>query len=199
MTPLTQNATRLAQAALMHNIAVYEDGKYIARTDFLKTVWEALGSFVHYNKTNALIRHAVKAYPRSLIPHAYAILTIQFGAYTYEPKRAAILKDFVQMLDQDLVEKELSVCAYAASRNGSFFPGLHNFMEDIRGIYGGEHFPTEVLPPNPYHAYALFVLNHPKLLETKLSPEALFGHLAVMHSKMTKALGLCTKGKKKPE
>ncbi len=195
MTPLTQSAIASAEAALIHNTAVYEDGKHIAAADFLKTVWEAIGSFVHHNKTNPLLQQTVKAYP-DLVPRAFAILTIQFGAYTYEPKKPAILKDLARMLDEDLVEKELSVCAYAANRNGSFFPGLHGFMEDIRGIYGAEHFPLEVLPPNPYHAYALFVLNHPTLLETKLSPEALFGHLAVMHSKMTKVLGLCTGDKK---
>lgn len=157
-----------------------------SRKDFLQDSWRRIANLVHYNRDNELVRDAVHRYP-DLIPRGFVILTILYGAYTSPPGTASILKDFVAMLGKDLTEEELSVCAYAKKvEEGSFFPELFTVMEKVRKVYGEEHFSLTVLPPTPYHAYSMYVLNHSELLEKDVGHEELFGHLSVSDSQFRK-------------
>jgi hypothetical protein len=156
--------------------------------NFLKQSWEILGNFVHWNKSNPLLQRAVKTYP-DLLPRCYFILTASFDAFGYMPTKLALAKDFIGMLNDDLVETELRVCEYAKTKKG-IFSGLSHVMPMIREMYGTEHFCLDVLPPTPHHAYVIFVLNHKEKIRTGVSLEELFGILAVHDSQLRKIFSL---------
>lgn len=165
-------------------------GGALSRSDFLQTSWDALSGLVRWNKQNPLIKEAVKAYP-DLIPRAFTILSVLYGAYTAPPEKIALLKDFIALLDKDLIEEEMVICAYAKTNGaGAFFPELGKTLEMIHAVYGAEHFDLTVLPPTPYQAYALYVLNCTDFSERTMGTEELFGHLSVINSKMKKGLAL---------
>ncbi len=174
---------------LRRDIFVYDRGMPLLRDEFLHRSWEVLNSFTRYHKRNPLIAHAVKMYP-DLVPRAYLILTSLFGTFTYLPSERDILRGFIDMLDGDLDEKELSVGEYVKDKENGFFPGLFPLMQKIREVYGAEHFNRDVLPPTPYHAYALIVLNHPEKITGEVSQEELFGLLAFHDSQLYKMLAL---------
>jgi hypothetical protein len=165
-------------------------GAPFSRKNFLRHSWDVLGRFVHLNKRNGLIHEVVRVKEcRDLIPRAYFILTAFFGACTYAPTPRAFLREFVGMLDADLVEKELQVCEYARNKNG-FFPGLLWAMQNIRNVHGGVHFSLEILPPTPHHSFAFFVLNHSEKINQQFSLEELFGILAVHDSQFKQIVAL---------
>ncbi len=170
----------------------------LTKKDFPQESWRIISSLVHHNKHNPLVQHAVKQNP-DLIPRGYAILSVLYGAYTGEPNKIGMLKDFVNMLGKDLVEEELAVLAYAKTKSvGSFFPELFKTLEMIHEVYSAEHFPLMVLPPTPYQAYTLFVIHHQDLIGKDMRPEELFGHLSVSDSKFQKFLTLANPKHPKP-
>jgi hypothetical protein len=167
--------------ALMSNVFVYERGIPILPEEFLHCTWEVLSNFVHFNKRDPLIQKAVRAYP-DLIPRAYFIVTTLFGAFSLAPSERDILKEFVEMLDDDLDEKELRTWEYTKDKKNGFFPRLFPVMPLLREIYGAKHYSQDVLPHTVYQAYAMFVLNHGDKIERGVSQEELFGILAVCDS-----------------
>ncbi|OGZ05471.1 MAG: hypothetical protein A2942_01115 [Candidatus Lloydbacteria bacterium RIFCSPLOWO2_01_FULL_50_20] len=117
------------------------------------------------------------------------ILAILYGAYTPKPTRHALFKDLLAMLNENLEEKELRVCAYAGSKRrvaGSFFPELSEAMEQIREIYGTERFSLKMLPPTPYHAFVDYVFTYPELLGKEVGLNELFNRLSVHGQKTEK-------------
>lgn len=177
-------------------VAVYKNGLRIQAADifvsiepmlnedFLKVSWQTLADFVRWNKENPLVRHAVKMYP-DLIPRAYFLLTLKYNAFGYVPTKYALTKDFIGMLGDDLIETELELMEYAKTKK-EIFPGLSRIMPVIREVYDAEHFRLDVLPPTPHQAYAVFVLNHSEKILKGVSPEELFGILAVIDSRLQK-------------
>ena len=145
-----------------------------------------MASLVRYNKENPLVLAAVRRYP-DLIPRAFVILSVLYGLYSSPPSKLGVVKDFAGMLDKDLDENEARVRAYAKiRRGGTFFSKLSKVWEMIRAIYSSEHYIPGALPPTPYHAYALYVLNNSELLEQNISTEELFSRMVVHHSGMKK-------------
>lgn len=159
--------------------------KPLTKASFPYEIWDGLASFVQQNKGNSLIQDAmVNLRHGGLIPRAFLILSVLYGSYSYQPDKAHILKDFINMLDEDLDETELRICEYAEGKTNAFFPELYAVWQNIRKVYGAAEFSLAVLPHTPYHAYSLFVLNRPKGLDGGLRDAALFGELSVLHHQM---------------
>jgi hypothetical protein len=192
---MTEPTTRPEQETLLSWIdTVYylRGGEHLTKETFLHGTWQVLSSLVRHNKANPFIQEAVRRHP-DLIPRGFAILSVTYGAYASEPKVRSILRDFVRMLECDLLEKEVNACVYAYARakeGGAFFPELHGVLEKIRAIYSAEHFRLDALPPTMHQAYALYVLNNQDKLGKGMSQEELFGHLSVSDSKMRKSIEL---------
>jgi hypothetical protein len=162
----------------------------LTRQEFLHASWNAFADLVHWNKQNPLIKESVKQYP-DLVPRCFAILSVLYGTYTYEPRKSALLRDFIALLGSDLTEEQLEVIEYTQQGTpGSFFPELGKLLAQIHEVYSAEHFNLSVLPPTPYQAYAFFVLNHPDLIGKVMSPEELFGYLSAGDSQMQKLFTL---------
>lgn len=168
---------------LLSNTFMYDSDTPLVPEEFLHRTWDVLSRFVHWGKQNRLIQDAVKRYP-DLIPRAYHIITVLYNAYGYVPHTKALLKDFIEILDDDLDEHELRVYEYAKYPKNGFLPGLSRVMPVIREVYGAKHFSLEVLPPSPYHAYVLFTLNHQGDIKREVSPAELFGILSIHDSQM---------------
>lgn len=165
-------------------------GESLSKEDFLRDSWGAIASFVKYNRTDPLIASAVRQHP-DLIPRTYTLLTILYGAYGHEPNIRGILKDFIDMLNKDLVEEELQICEYARQKTEwSFFPGLQKTWGAIREVYGAEPFDLNLLPPTPYHAYAMLVLNRPESIKRNTDTEEMFGKLSTLHNQMMTVVAL---------
>ena len=157
----------------------------LTKASFPHELWDGLASFVQQNKGNSLIQDAmVNLRHGGLIPRVFLILSVLYGSYSYQPDKPHILKDFINMLDEDLDETELRVCEYAEGQTSAFFPELYVVWQNIRQVYGAAEFSLTVLPHTPYHAYSLFVLNRPKSLDGNLRHAALFGELSVLHHQM---------------
>ncbi len=159
------------------------------KENFLHGTWRTLASIVQWNKGNPLVQSSVREY-QDLVPRAFTILTIRYGAYCGEPKKYSVMRDFVALLGKDLVEEELGACTYARGTESPFFGRLVKILDQIREIYGAEHFRLDALPPTPYHAYVLHALNSTDTLWRAQSNEELFGYLAVYDSMMYKTLQL---------
>jgi len=189
-TARTQKEELKEWVRFMHGTGVND---VLSKSDFLRDSFEALASLVHHNKHNSLIQDAVRQYP-DLIPRGFTILSVLHGVYTTEPTKKAVMRDFVNLLDEDLIEKELMVCTYARSnKTGAFFPQLVHVLDTIRDIYDAEYFSLQVLPPTSHQAYVLYVLNCADLLCKKVSKEEIFGNLAVCHARLNKVIDLSTR------
>ncbi|HEY9585341.1 MAG TPA: hypothetical protein VJJ02_01985 [Candidatus Paceibacterota bacterium] len=184
---MTANVATTEQTTLRNWINVVYGlfgGEPLPRERFPQDSWRAIADLVHYNKGNPLVAEAVRRHP-DLIPRCFTILTVLYGAYTSEPSRVSILKDLVSMLGKDLVEEERRVLEYAQTKgSGSFFPELYKVQEKIREIYATPRFNRAVLPPTPYHAYALHVLNSYDMLGKNTTTDLIFGQLFAHHSRM---------------
>jgi hypothetical protein len=163
------------------------------KANFLRDLWRALASFTQNNRENSLIHSAVlKLEHGDLVPRAFLILSVLYGSYNYEPEETSILKDFISILDEDLDEEELRVCIYANKKVHAFFPELHRLWQNIREVYGMEGFDLRGLPPTPYYAYSLFVLNRPEDIGRNLRRTTLFGELSILHHQMQKIFTVAT-------
>jgi hypothetical protein len=190
MTPEHIAAERAVLKSWINAVHGTKSDEVLTRQNFLHGSWDGIANLVRWNKQNPLIQESVQQYP-DLIPAGFTILTMLYGVYTYEPTKRSVLEDFVALLGKEPIEEELKVAAYAKTHSvGSFFPELSGLMPLIREVYAAEHFDLAVLPPTPYQAYALFVLNHGELLGKKISAEELFGHLSVHDSMMKKIFAL---------
>lgn len=170
-------------------------GEPMNKADFLHDLWSALGSFVHHNKQNSLIQNAVyKLEHGDLIPRTFLILSVLYGSYGHEPDRVGILKDFINMLDKDLDEEELRICEYAQGKSDAFFPELSRVWIHIREIYGAAEFDLAVLPPTPYYAYSLLVLNRRQFVLGNINLATMFGALSILYHQMQNVLK-CTQPK----
>jgi len=166
----------------------HEPNKVLSKEDFLRDSFRAIATLVHHNRHNPLIQEAVRQYP-DLIPRGFTILSVLFGSFTTEPTKHAIARDFVNLLGDDLIDKELAVCTYAKEAKASaYFPQLVQALNTIRDIYDAEYFSLLVLPPTSHQAYVLYVLNCQNLLQKKVSKEEVFGNLAICHAKFQKAV-----------
>jgi hypothetical protein len=185
---MTTNPPRVEKTALNDWIdTVYgiTRGDTIPKERFLHEAWGAIANIVHYNKENKLMRESVQKYP-DLTPRTFTILTVLYGAYSSPPNKRSLLRDFVGMIDKDLIkesdedlgETELKVWEYAkqASKD-AFFPELASLLTMVYEIYNSEHFNPKVMPPTLYQGFALFALNHADRLGGNLRPEELFGYL----------------------
>lgn len=158
-------------------------GEPILKEEFLHRTWESACSLVRHNRTHKLIQNAVGEYS-DLCARVYVLLTILHGAYSHEPNIVTILKDLVGLLDKDLVEEEMQVCAYAEKASVPYFPGLLGTWENIQHVYREKYFPLSVLPRTPHLAYVLYTLNRAEAIGRPTRPEEVFGTLSVMHAKM---------------
>lgn len=160
-------------------------GETMTKAKFLHELWNAIASLVQHNKDNSLIWSAVRKLERGdLIPRAFLILSVQYGACSSEPFKIEVLKDFIDMLDKDLEEELLNVCIYAEGKKRSFFPELHQAWKNIQEVYGAAEFSCSVLPPTPYYAYSLLALNSPNDILHKTRHAKLFGELSVLQYNM---------------
>lgn len=176
------------KAVLKHKLLVQHGGlcaEPLTKASFPHELWGALASFIQQNRSNSLIQSAIiNLRHGGLIPRSFLILSVLYGSYSYQPSKARILKDLVNMLDEDLEEKELRVCEYAEGKVNTFFPELGVVWKNIREVYGAAEFSLDVLPHTPYHAYSLFVLNRPRSLDGNVRHAALFEDLSVLHHQM---------------
>lgn len=158
-------------------------GGLIERKDFLHTAWAEISSLIQRERNTALVHEAVKEYT-DLIPRAYVLLTLQYGAFAGEPDIIGILKDLVELLDRDLTEEEMRICEYARQVKFPYFHGLIETWEGIQHVYRAKYFDLKALPPSPHIAYALLTLNDAECIGKKMSPEEMFGKLSVFNEKM---------------
>lgn len=170
-------------------------GVQMSKATFLHDLWRALSSFTLNNKANSLVQDAVyKLDHGDLIPRAFLILSVLYGSYSYEPDEMSPLKDLVRMLGDDLDEEELRVLEYAEGKTHTFFPELRFVWRTIREVYGTEEFDLALLPPTPYHAYSLLVLNRPEIAFSSAHLDAVFGILMGLNHRMQKVITLATPG-----
>lgn len=190
MKPLSVQVEKASLEKWINTVHGGTSNDYLTKECFLSASFDAISSLVHFNKSNLLVQEAVRTHP-DLIVRGFTILSVLYGAYSMQPRKYSVIKDFVSMLDGDLIEEELRVSDYA-KRVGktSFFPQLSSVLETIREIYDAEHFPLEVLPPTSHQAYALYVLNRRHLLEKEISKEEIYGHIATLWSGMSTALSI---------
>ena len=155
------------------------------KASFLHDLFYAIDSLVRYNREDPLIQNAVLELKHGdLTFRAFLILSVLYGAYTSPPNKVTILKDFVGMLDKDLGEEELTVCAYAEGKFNAFFPRLHKLWKSIREVYGAKEFDLATLPPTPYRAYTLFALNCKQDIARKIRTQELYIKLCVLQEYM---------------
>jgi hypothetical protein len=164
----------------------------IEKERFFKQTWEALYHLIQHNRYHPLVIAVVKEYPYFIV-WSYTLLTILHGSYGHAPRLTTVLKDAVDLLGEDLIEKELRFCEYVRKVQSPFFPGLFDTWLDIQRIHQDEYFNTIVLPPTAYHSYVLYTLNNTAAIGKRTSPEAIYGTLSVMHAKMTKVISVAHK------
>lgn len=150
---------------------------------FLERTYDSMSLLVHYNKGNALIQKSVQACPY-VIPRIFTLLSILYGAYTHEPTKISLLKDFVGLLDTDLVEQEICITEYARNTKvPGFFPELSQIYETIQEVYCSGRYSLHVIPPTPYHAYVMYVSQYYSLLGANPSAEEVFKRLVIVDGK----------------
>lgn len=162
----------------------------ISRESFLHVVWSTLSSFVHFNKHNPLMQDANKRCPFFGV-QSYTILTILYGTYSHEPTKIEILKDFIRLLEKDLIEEELKVIEYANTKAGrTYLGGLSQLLSKIRTIFSEPEFASEQLPPVPYHAYALLTLNHAYVIGPDVTFREIYEVISVDNDRMQNLFSL---------
>lgn len=172
-------------------------GAQMSKETFLQDLWRSISSFTLNNKANSLVQDAVyKLEHGDLIPRVFLILSVLYGSYSYEPDEMSPLKDMIRMLGEDLDEEELKVLEYAEGKTHTFFPELRFVWKTIREIYGAEEFDLTILPPTPYHAYSLLVLNRPEIAFSPAHHDAVFGVLMGLNYRMQKVIDLAHPGEK---
>jgi hypothetical protein len=182
----TERRSKTKEALHQHIALVYgAPGEFITKERFLHQTWEALSSLIRHNKHLPLVSATVRDYPY-FIAWSYVLMTILHGSYSCEVKLTTFLKDAIDLLGEDLVEKEIELCNYARSAISPFFPGLFDLWQDIQSVHQSEYFDARVLPPTAYHSYVLYVLNNTAAIGRRTSPEEIYGTLSIMHAKMTR-------------
>ena len=155
---------------------------------FLHELWNAICPTTQWNRQNPLIENAVLDQERTgLIPRSFMILSVLYGSYHGQPNKASIMKDFIGLLERDFDQEELLVCEYADSKVDTYFIELYEVWVKIRELYGSPVFNLAVLPPTPYYAYALLVLNRPSEVRSDISLIELSNELCELHSLMVQA------------
>ena len=164
---------------------LYSKRDPIPKEEFFQEFWRILTSFVHHQKANPLIAAAVKEH-LDLIPRTYAIISVLYGAFTYQPSRFDLLSAFVGMLDKDLVEEELKATEYAFARKpeGMYFPGLAIILQNVHHLYGSIEYKSEDLPPSPYLGFTFLALNYPPLFDSHANLETIGTALHESHLSM---------------
>jgi hypothetical protein len=153
-------------------------GEQMSKATFLHDLWRSLSSFTLNNKANSLVQDALcRTEHDDLVPRAFLILSVLYGSYDSARDEMSPLKDFIGMLGKDLDEEELRILAYAERKVHCFFPELRFVWRTIREIYGAEEFDLALLPPTPYHAYSLLVLNRPEIAFSPAHHDAVFNIL----------------------
>ena len=100
------------------------------------------------------------------------------------------------MLGEDLDEEELRICEYAEGKVHTFFPELRFVWRNIREIYGAKEFDLSLLPPTPYYAYSLLVLNRPEIALGPAHLDAVFSVLTGLNHHTQKEGSITTPGAK---
>lgn len=167
----------------------------MSRENFLRELWQTLSIFLRLNRRDSLIHFALSQLKHGdIIPRMFTIFTIRYGSFPQAVTKGGILKEFVDMLDKDLVEEELSVYAYAKGKSNTFFPECAVIMQNIREVYGTREFDRDLLPPTPYYAYCLLALNRRDDVLNMIEHAKLFGELYLLSRKMTKGYTLLNIG-----
>lgn len=164
---------------------LYADSLPIPRDQFLRTFWDTLARFTHHQKQNDLIQCAVLEH-LDLIPRAYTILSVLYGAFSYEPTKFQLLSSYIELLDKDLVEEELKVTEYARQQKPEqmYYPGMADIVLNIHSVYGKIEWKPEDLPPSPYLGFAFLALNHPEVFDPRSSMDAIGKALHDTHLSM---------------
>lgn len=159
------------------------DVPFISRKLFIERTFDAMSLLVHYNKANPLIYKAVEKCPY-LTLKLFTILTVLYGAYTCGPSKISLLEEFVSLLEDDLIEKEIQFTEYARNTHvPGFFPELSQTYEIIAEIYSSKRYPRSMIPPTVYHAYTTYVLQNFDLIEKNLSADEVFKKLTMIEGK----------------
>lgn len=150
-------------------------GEQMSKATFLHDLWCALSTFTLNNESNSLVQDAMSKLRYGDLPHrAFLILSILYGSYEGERDKMEPLKDFIGMLGKDLDDEELRILAYAEGKTHTFFPELRFAWKTIRKVYGAKEFDLTLLPPTPYYAYSLLVLNRPEIAFSPAHLDAVF-------------------------
>lgn len=159
-------------------------GEQMRKETFLHDLWRALSTFTLNNKSNSLMQDATRKLKHDDLPHrAFLILSIWYGSYYGERDKMEPLKDFISMLSKNLDEEELRILEYAEGKTYTFFPELRFAWKTIRKIYGTEEFDLALLPPTPYYAYSLLVLNCPEIAFSPTHLDTVFDILVGLNHK----------------
>ena len=164
---------------------------YLTRKQFLKRLWSTLSDIVQHNRNHILIEGAVKRYP-DLVPRSFVILSLQYGSFSADADLRNIISDFTGHLTADLDDVLEQIVQYSDNRDKNsivFFSGLNHLWSGICEQYENIDDPKigTMIPPTPYHAYAILALNRPDLIGLRGScasevERALFEHHAQMDS-----------------
>jgi len=158
----------------------------VTKDKMLSSIWEALTRTVDYNRNNELVISAVKR-QTDLIPRLYTILSIQYGAYSYESNISSIFKDIVGFLTEDLDEMEAEIVAYSQNiSHPPSFPGLLDTWNQVKELYeAGSGYDASTLPPTPYLAFSLLTLNHgDEVIGKNVTTKEVYQKLSDLHIQM---------------
>lgn len=166
----------------------------MTKENFLRGSRHAITSIVRFHKSNPLIKGAVMRLRDGDLNHrAFLILSILYGSHPSEPDRLSFLKDFIGLLENDLEEEEVRTCKYAEGKRNSFYPELYVLWKNIQEVWQDVDLNHSVLPPTPYIAYGLMVLNRSKEVHEMISGRRLFVEIADLNSYLRRILELANR------
>lgn len=139
--------------------------------EYLSIVWDLFNSFFRHHRENALVAETHREC-QFFICRIFTIATVFHSAFGYAPSRRDLLVTAINLLGEDLTEKELELFAYVdsviTSGRGMYAPGAVAFYIRLVGLYRERDFPHDHAPPSPWHAFPLLALNRPDFLRGDL-------------------------------
>lgn len=139
--------------------------------EYLSIVWDLFNSFFRHHRENALVAETHREC-QFFICRTFTIATVFHSAFGYVPSRRDLLVTAINLLGDDLTEKELELFTYLDdvinSGRGMYASGVVAFYIRMVALYRERDFPHDLAPPSPWHAFPLLALNRPEFTSGKI-------------------------------
>lgn len=161
--------------------------------EYLSIVWDLFNSFFRHHRENALVAETHREC-QFFICRIFTVATVFHSAFGYVPSRRDLLVTAINLLGDDLTEKELELFAYLddviKSGRGMYASGVVAFYIRMVGLYRERDFPHDHAPPSPWHAFPLLALNRPEFTQgrTRVSDSVLREAIINCHADFDKAV-----------